>query len=468
MSSTSGTPGLTAALAQMAAQLELRSIPGNAIVAAKRSLLDSIACGVVGSRISPARDIAKLVTEQGGRPDAKVWGSTEAAPASAAALAIGAMIHAQGYDDFHSKLHPSSVVIAAGMPVAERSGASGAQLLTALVAGYEVMIRVGLALDTTSSFLNGWRATSVCGTLGAAAVTGRLLGLSADQMEGAFGLAGSQSSGLFSPIAGGNVALRLDPAFAARNGVVASELASNGVFGSPIILEAPFGGLLGMMSDNSNSLRGMRGLGSTYLCAALSHKLIPLPMSLTSAGEAAATLHTQVDSHKITSVTLRTSQAVHAECSHQFTSNGPLSHRQLEAQLSAPYVIAACLLHGPFTLSLLEEKYLNDRTIMDLARIVRVEIDPAIDELYPHALTNEVSVSVEGMTAPLVRRVDHPIGSESRPLTQAEHTSKSDTLLRSAGLDRTQVGAIRHFIEDLETQTTLDPLLALLPVTLTT
>ena len=117
------------------------------------------------------------------RATATVWG--EAAPslrAADAALVNGTSIHAFELDDYHqAKLHPGAVVIPAAIAMAEKLDASGERLVTAIAAGYEVMIRTSLALNPSAARLRGWHLTGVCGPFGAAAACASLLGLDEEQ-----------------------------------------------------------------------------------------------------------------------------------------------------------------------------------------------------------------------------------------------------------------------------------------------
>src|ERR687886_103337 len=110
--------------------------------------------------------------------EATLWLQGFRGPANTVALGLGVMMHSFELDDYHSgaKLHPGAVVIPAALAVAERQGASGRDVLRAIVAGYELMIRTSLAAGTLSMRRRGWHITGLCGTLGAAAAAGGVWG----------------------------------------------------------------------------------------------------------------------------------------------------------------------------------------------------------------------------------------------------------------------------------------------------
>src|SRR5215475_13774194 len=155
------TPTLT--LADFASTLSYEAIPTAVREATKQYLLDTIGCGIYGSHTPWAKIVNQLIMEQGGRPEATLWLQGFRGPAPMIALGLGVMMHSFELDDYHSgaKLHPGAVVIPAALAVAERQGASGRDVLRAVVAGYELMIRTSLAAGTLSMLLSGWPTTGL-------------------------------------------------------------------------------------------------------------------------------------------------------------------------------------------------------------------------------------------------------------------------------------------------------------------
>src|SRR4029077_7804405 len=139
--------------------------------------------------------------------------------------------------------HSGSVVIPASLGIAARTGASGHELLTAIVIGYDVARRVMAGGGGYQGFKErGWHSTSTCGGFGAAAAAGRLLGLNAQRMQWALGYAGSNAGGSLAYILDGAMITRAHPVLAARTGIIAADLAANDVTGPTSIFEAPWGG----------------------------------------------------------------------------------------------------------------------------------------------------------------------------------------------------------------------------------
>ena len=192
--------------------------------------------------------------------DSKTW-----TPA-VAALLNGALGHSLDFDDTHadSSLHPSAPVVPAAFAVGEMVGASGRDVLTAIVAGYEVCCRLGNALDPTSHYARGFHPTATAGTYGAAAAAGKLFGA----VEGPDHI---RLRRLRQPRAAGSLQFLVNGAWnkryqvgaAAMNGVIAATLARNDFVGSSELVEGKHGLLVGY-SDNAHPDKAVAGLGKTY------------------------------------------------------------------------------------------------------------------------------------------------------------------------------------------------------------
>lgn len=188
---------VTATLAAMAAGLQLDSIDDDARAVARQCLLDWFAVTLAGADEPCVDVLAAEAEDQGGNPQSTLIGRGLRLSTRQAALVNGTASHAHDYDDVNMTLSGHATVAVAGglLALAERSGASGADVLTAFVAGYETACRVG-ALVMPGHYAMGFHSTATAGTFGAAAACGRLLGLDAEAMARAFGIAGTMAAGL--------------------------------------------------------------------------------------------------------------------------------------------------------------------------------------------------------------------------------------------------------------------------------
>jgi 2-methylcitrate dehydratase PrpD len=215
--------------------------------AAKHCILDWFAVTLAGLTEPAAQFVREDVIGRSlGR--ASIVGTAETCAAADAALANGTASHALDYDDVHITMlgHPTVAVFSAALAVAEEEGSTGEQLLRAFIAGYDAAVFVG-TLAMPSHYERGFHSTATIGSFGAAAACGLLLGLDAQQMAMALGLAGTQAAGLKSMF--GTMAKPLHAGKAASNGVLAARLAKRGFTANPGVLEVPQG-FIATQSDN--------------------------------------------------------------------------------------------------------------------------------------------------------------------------------------------------------------------------
>jgi 2-methylcitrate dehydratase PrpD len=258
----------TATLAGYVAELKYDDIPPEVLDRAKVLTLDFLGSAIRGrseaeSTPSVLKMLAALKLDATG--EATVFGDTKTWTPAIAALLNGTMGHSLDFDDTHadSSLHPSAPVVPAAFAVGEMVGASGREVLTAIVAGYEVCCRLGNALDPTSHYARGFHPTATAGTYGAAAAAAKLFGLSQRQIEYAFGVSGSQAAGSLQFLVNGAWNKRYQVGAAAMNGVIAATLAKNDFVGATESVEGKHGLLVGY-SDTPHPDKAVAGLGSTY------------------------------------------------------------------------------------------------------------------------------------------------------------------------------------------------------------
>jgi 2-methylcitrate dehydratase PrpD len=247
----------TATLASYVADLKYEDIPPEVLERAKVLTLDFL-----GSAIRARRDaestpsLLKMLESLAldGNGHSTVFGDTKTWTPAVAALLNGVLGHSLDFDDTHadSSLHASAPVVPAAFAVGEMVGASGRDVLTAIVAGYEVCCRLGNALDPTSHYARGFHPTATAGTYGAAAAAAKLFGLTQEQIVSAFGVSGSQAAGSLQFLVNG-----------AWNGVIAATLARNEFVGATESVEGKHGLLVGY-SDDAHPDKAVSGLGSTY------------------------------------------------------------------------------------------------------------------------------------------------------------------------------------------------------------
>ena len=420
---------VTRPLAAFASELAFAELTPPLVQKLKVAILDAVGCGLHGASLPWAQIVNRWVAAQGGPKEATLWNQRFQGPCAGVALGLGVMIHSFDFDDYHNaKIHPGAAVIPAALTVGEALNASGPEVLTAVAAGYEVMIRVSLATGPNASRLKGWHLTGTTGTFGAAAAAGNLLKLPVDDMASALGLAGTQSAGLWAFLADGAMSKRFHPGRASQSGVMAAFLARDGFRGPTQILEAADGGFCRATSDAVDLSRAVDRLGATffsadvnikpYACCASSHSAVDALLDLKRRhGFAAA---------QVATVCVKTARGVQVQCGFDYRPAGAV-----RAQMSLQYIVAVALLEDAALLDQFAEAKLADPAVLDLARRVSIEVDPDIDRLYPERYANRVEIALlDGRR--FETRVDFARGSGEHPLSFAEVAAKFKSLAAGA------------------------------------
>jgi 2-methylcitrate dehydratase PrpD len=220
--------GLTRTLAERARTLTLADIPEDIRAWARQCVLDYVACTLAGASDELVGILQAEMQEQGGKEAATVFGHAGKLPVSSAAIVNGAASHALDFDDVNLAMpgHPSVAILAALLALAEERGSSGADVLTAFVAGYELQCRIGRVIAPGHYDVLGFHATATIGSFGSAAACAHLLGLDSEQFATALGIAGTQAAGLKSMF--GTMCKPLHAGKASYHGYLAAKLAARG------------------------------------------------------------------------------------------------------------------------------------------------------------------------------------------------------------------------------------------------
>ena len=250
--------GLTMTLARWCAGFRLEDAPPATRQFARNCVLDWIGVALAGRDEPLVRQLQDFVLEEGGAPHATLLGSATRTSLRNAALVNGAAGHALDYDDVHRAMrgHPTAPVLPALLAVAEQRRSSGAQLLAAFIAGFELECRIGRFMGN-SHYEHGWHSTATIGAIGAAAAVAHLLGLAAVPTAHAIGLGVTQAAGLKSMF--GTMAKPFHAGMAADSGITAALLAARGFTSRDDALEAVqgFGATQSHGTDPQASLAGL-------------------------------------------------------------------------------------------------------------------------------------------------------------------------------------------------------------------
>ncbi|MGE5160914.1 MAG: MmgE/PrpD family protein [Betaproteobacteria bacterium] len=410
----------TRALADFAAALKFESLPRPVVDRTEDLFLDWFASALAGKGARPVEAIAAFYESQGPAtgPSEILIHRTTSSPLVAAAV-NAASSHFAEQDDVHnsSVFHPAAVVIPPALAVAQAIGASGRDLVTAIVAGYEIGIRVGEFLGR--SHYRIFHTTGTAGTVAAAAAVGRLLGLTGDQMQHAFGSAGTQAAGLWEFLRDAADSKQLHCAHAAASGLAASYLAHQGLTGARRILEGPQGMAAGMSTD-SDPARLVDRLGTRWALAETSFKFHASCRHTHPAADALLSVMTQekLQAGQVARVTARVHKGA-------IDVLGPVTDPQTvhQSKFSMGTVLGLIAIHGRAALTDFDRDF-RDPKVMSFRERVHMELDDEVDSAYPARWIGKVTVeTTDGRR--LEGRVDVPKGDPDNTLARHELEDKA-------------------------------------------
>ena len=435
--------GESRTLARFVAELEFNKLPSDVIDRAKLCILDLLASAVPGSRAEAVNMMFNVAIHPGGRPEATVIAKGVKAPCLMAALVNGAMSHAVEMDDVHrgSIVHPAAPIIPAALAVAEKEGADGKTLITAVVAGYDIAIRLGECVG--QSHYRFWHATGTCGTFGAAAAASKVLGLDEERTLDALGNAGDQASGLWQFLKDGAMSKLLHTGKAAFDGVLAALLAREGFTGAKAIIEGEAGFCKATSRDYDLS-KLTSGLGEEFKIAEVSLKPYASCRFTHAPIDAILALRGKygIEPEHVKKVEVRThNQAVRI-------AGNPRPRTPYEAKFSIHYCLAIALMKGKVGLGEFTHELLEDGRVRGLMERVEVAVDPDIDAQFPTKWPALVRVLMDDGTT-YEELVEYPRGDPENPMTFADVKAK---FLDLAGgiLEEGTVEAVAKLVGRLE------------------
>jgi len=370
---------ISATFARYAARLTYEELTPQAIVAAKRVLLDWLGNVYAGVLTETGRTLAAVMLEVGGNREATLIGFGVRSSVLNAALVNGACCHIVEFDDVYRDAiyHPGAPTIAAALATGEKCRASGRELIAAIVAGYEVGTRIAEAVSP--SHYKYWHTTGTVGTFGAAAAAGNLLKLDAEQMGWALGNAGTQAAGLWQFNEDGQMMSKpLHPGRAASSGVLSALLARRGFNGATRILEGAKG-FCAATAAQWNFDRVLATLGRQYNVERTSFKAYASCSHTHSSIDAALALAAEnglqpSDVEKIRVRTYSIACEVAGNAAPKTTE---------QAKFSIAYCVAAALTFGRANPAEFAQKCVEDPAMQALVQRVELVADSELTALAP-------------------------------------------------------------------------------------
>ena len=410
--------------------------PPEVRAAAARQITDSLGVAVAGVRTGEAAVITPVADGFGAPAQATRFDRSDRVPTPIAAMVNGVALHALDFDDTHSGslIHVSAAVLPAALAVAEEVGATGENLLDAVVVGNEVVTRLG-AVVPHGFHSRGFHPTSVCGVFGATLAAAWLMELSEEQAVNALGIAGSSAAGSLEFLSGGATTKQLHPGMGAHAAVMAARMAAAGATGPATIFEGP-NGLFRSYLDTDVVVADVVGtLGAEWETANVSVKRYPCCHLSHGTMDAAGELHELVADVGVDAVASVEAvvhpDAVDIVCEPLAQKHDP--HTPYEAKFSMPWSVAAVLLDGAVTVDTFAQDRIRRSDVLELARRITYVVDPS-PQVAAAAQPGELGIELAGGAQQAARTP----GGGDVPLTDDEMAAR---FVSNAGADVADPGA---------------------------
>jgi 2-methylcitrate dehydratase PrpD len=430
----------TQALAGFAATLDIDAVPEQVRGRARVLLLDALACALAGHLGEETAQVARFARMLGQSNESSVIGADHLSLAGATVL-NGFLITAVTMCDTHTATltHVMPEVLPPALAIAERDNLSGRGLLGAIIAGCEVTTRIGIGLDYPVFRAKGWHGPGILGPFGAAAAVGRLLGLNANAMARAFGLAGSQAAGTFA--AWGTPTVKFHQCRGALSGLMAALLAHQGFVATREFLTAADGGLYNTYADGGRHDLALGGLGTRWELERIA--LRPWPAASNIQGAVTA-IFELIEQHRVAPDSIKQVRLGLNKVAFNMHGGFATYKGKFEALLSAHYAVAAILHDRALTLAQFEPARYDDPALR------RFAADKVVARLDASLAGGEATAEIETAEGRvLTTRCTHPRGAADNPLSPQQVEEKFRTYAR-ARLPEARVAAIIAAVDGLE------------------
>lgn len=446
----------TKMLSKFAAGIDFKKLPDGVVKKAKDTIMDALGCAIAGYKVAAEemKPLLEVIRESGGQPESTIICGGFKTSCLNAALTNGTMVHTIDFDDTHlpSIAHFGACVVPVALAVGEKVGASGADLITALVAGYEVGGRVSRSVMPTH--YQHWHSTATNGTMAAAATAARLLGLKAEEIEMALGIAADQASGGRYCLDHGDFTKSLHPGMAAMKGVLAALLVQRGATGPKGIFEYPTG-YCNVYSNEPDLNKIIENLGSPYEITINEFKGYPSILCSHTPIQAVLEIVNKNDLYPddIESVKVRR-MALPEGHGLNYNPETPLA-----ARLSNQYCVAVAIAERQVLLHHFDWSRIHDPRLKELMKKVTFTDDPELNEHFYDIPVYVDIITRDGKTYSAFNKC--PKGSLKNPMTDEELKEKFLSLA-SYSIERSQAEKAADVIAHLEEIKSIDQLAALL------
>jgi 2-methylcitrate dehydratase PrpD len=447
--------GITEEVAAFVETIQFKDFSREVQHIGKRCIIDGIGVILTGAAEPCALIVRDYVLSIGGREESSLLGEGKnRGPAHLAALVNGTAGHAMDWDDTALStspdravlLHPTLQPLAAGLAIGEKLGVSGRDFLTAFLTGFEVECKIAESIHP-DHWLRGFHTSNTCGIFGATAAASKLMGLTANQVRSAFGIAASMAAGLTVNL--GTMVKPLHMGRAAENGIVSAQLAALGYEGHPDALESHKGFFHAFAGGfDPGKIRGKLGRPFSILDPGVSIKTYPCGV----------VGHPAMDAMKALAIEhrLQPEEVAHVKVStgsNVLPPKGPLRYKKartaLQGKFCVPFQMASMIIRRKAGIGEFTDEFVQSPLVQEMMDRVEAVIDPGIDALGKDKIVSIIEVQLKDGRILRGRSSEHYRGGPQNPLTREELAEKfNDCVQRILKPDQAKI--LMEAIESLE------------------
>lgn len=439
-----------------------QDLSGDAIIAAKKSILDTIGVTIAGSSVPGCKLLLAPIEEWGGKPESTIAVFGNKVPAHLAALINGTMARALEIADVFDRfpLHPSASIIPACLAVAERKGnVSGMDFITAVALGQDMKIRMALANGMGPIESGRYNLFKIFSATGA---VGRILVLDEEKLSNAMGISFTHMVGDAQGAYDGAMTHYLQQGIVAKLSIEAVILAQAGITGAKNVLQGKNGfynayepnpKIDALTNDLGKVFKGTEISIKIYSACRACHEAIDLALGLVN--------DEGVKPDDIDQITIKVNEPVYALVCNPVDQKR-IPKTSVDAQFSIPYSVAASLIKGDFFIDELKGDAIADKEILDLAQ----RITPVVDSGCQTGLVIGSTVMILKMKNgnELSRKTQFPKGNPNNPITLVECAGKFRKCMKYSdrAFSEAHISRIIEFINELEKKNDMAELAKLL------
>lgn len=414
---------LSETIADFVGQFSLKDVPEEIIEKASLLLVDAFGTAIAAYGLKHVRSVRLAAARLAGGTDSTLWGTGQKVGVAGAALANASLIHGLDYDDTHvaAIVHPSAAVVSTALAVGEAVRASGRDVLGAIICGWEIMIRLGLAAEGKLHD-HGFHATGIAAPFASACVAAKLRGHSKAVLVHALGICGSQAAGLQQFLHDGSWIKKLHPGWGAHSGIYALTLAEEGFTGPLRVFEGKYGLYRSHLGAANDIKAVFADLGTRWRTGEISVKLYPCCHFTHSFIECALELQRehQFTAGQIARIECRTIQRfANVVCLPEALKKRPRTDNDMRFSLA--YVVASAILKGKVGPQEIDASHADDPELLQLMDKVACLVDETVDN--PGHFPGWMSITLNDGTA-YQRIQPFERGSDENPIDRADIIGK--------------------------------------------